>query len=311
MLLAAGLFLLLTFGSAAARSGASDGLRLLGELLIPSLLPFFVAAGLLNRLGFAHSLGRRLTKTLGRLFRISGCGCTVFLLGLSGGYPLGAATVADLYQNRQITRGEACHLLRFCDNTGPAFALGAVGAAFGNTRAGFYLWIVHGLSAVILGFMLRPKVSPIPRGNAATGEPGFAGAFTGAIQGAVQSVISIAGFVVFFCAVLGVMESVSLVSRTAAALHALTGLDKQWWLCLLNGFLELSSAVGQMRGMACTGTNLAAAAFVLSWGGLCIHCQAAAVLQRAGLDAKERLGGKLLQGALSAVLAFLFHPLCF
>ena len=40
MLGAAALFLLFTVGSQSAREGAMAGLRLLGELLIPSLLPY-------------------------------------------------------------------------------------------------------------------------------------------------------------------------------------------------------------------------------------------------------------------------------
>ena len=80
---------------------------------------------------------------------------------------------------------------------------------------------------------------------------------------------------------------------------------------LFTGFLELSSAVGQMRGMPCTAANLAVAAFTLSWGGLCIHFQTMAVLQSAGLNTKERLEGKLLQGVLSAIFAYVFYPLFF
>ena len=81
----AALFLLFLFSSADARQGAADGLWLWGTLLVPSLLPYFAAAGLLTRLGAVDALARRLAPAAAQLFGVSGAGAAVFLLGLSGG----------------------------------------------------------------------------------------------------------------------------------------------------------------------------------------------------------------------------------
>lgn len=309
---AALLLFLFTAASKPARLGALTGLRLLTELLIPSLLPFFVATGLLNRLGFTQAVGQRLSPLLGRVLGIRGCGCTVFLLGLSGGYPLGAASAAELCRTGQLSREETLHLLRFCDNTGPAFALGAVGAAFGSTRAGLFLWGIHVLSAMLTArfYSRRGHRAPSASGAPPAGAS-LADAFTGAVQNAVQALLSIAGYVVFFGALLGILDSVSLLSRTALLLSRLTGLEARWWQILFTGILELSSAAGQMQGLSCSRQNLALGAFLLSWGGLCIHFQAVAVLQGTGLNGKERLGGKLLQGVLAGVLAYFLSPVFF
>ena len=51
-------------------------LSLCAELIIPSLFPFFVLSGLLNRLGFATAAARRLVKPAASLYGISGaCIC--------------------------------------------------------------------------------------------------------------------------------------------------------------------------------------------------------------------------------------------
>lgn len=309
---AALLFFLFILGSKAARTGALSGLKLMGDLLIPSLLPFFTAAGLLNRLGFTLAIGRRLSPILGRFLGISSSGCAVLLLGFSGGYPLGAASVAELCKSGQLKQKEAQHLLRFCDNTGPSFALGAVGAAFGSVKAGLFLWSIHVFTALVLAILFSRRdhsfYSPaVPRLQ----EESPAAAFTGAIQSAVQALMNIAGYVIFFSALLGILDSVSLLSYTASGMARLTDLDCRWWQIFLTGTLELSSAVGQMQGIACNRLNLALGAFILSWGGLCIHFQSMAVLQGTGLNGKERLGGKLLQGVLSGVLAYLISPVFF
>ena len=129
----AALFLLFLFSSADARQGAADGLRLWGTLLVPSLLPYFAAAGLLTRLGAVDALARRLAPAAAQLFGVSGAGAAVFLLGLSGGYPLGAASIGALYRDGLLQKDEAEHLLAFCDHSGPAFAVGALGVGvFGS-----------------------------------------------------------------------------------------------------------------------------------------------------------------------------------
>ena len=103
----AALFLLFLFSSADARQGAADGLRLWGTLLVPSLLPYFAAAGLLTRLGAVDALARRLAPAAARLFGVSGAGAAVFLLGLSGGYPLGAASIRALYRGWFAPKGRS------------------------------------------------------------------------------------------------------------------------------------------------------------------------------------------------------------
>ena len=140
----AALFLLFLFSSAEARQGAADGLQLWGTLLVPSLLPYFAAAGLLTRLGAVDALARRLAPAAARLFGVSGAGAAVFLLGLSGGYPLGAASIGELYRDGVIQNDEAEHLLAFCDNSGPAFAVGALGAGvFGSAGWGLQIGRAH------------------------------------------------------------------------------------------------------------------------------------------------------------------------
>jgi hypothetical protein len=140
---------------------------------------------------------------------------------------------------------------------------------------------------------------------------GVAAAFTGAIQSALSAMGSITGYVVFFGAMLGILRSWGVLDFTAMALSRETGMDGAWWLCFITGLLELSSAVGQMQHFPCTALNLALGAFLLSWGGLCIHFQSLAVIQGTGLKGKERLRGKFLQGVLSGVLAYALTPLIF
>ena len=300
----AALFALFLFSSGSARDGAAEGLRLWGGILVPSLLPYFAAAGLLTRLGAIDALARRLAPLAGRLFGVSGAGAAVFLLGLSGGYPLGAASVAALWRSGSIDREEAEHLLMFCDNSGPAFAVGALGVGvFGSAGWGMLLWGIHAISAAAVGILFRRRTrggeAPIkpPRRT-----PDFGAALGGAVTAAGQTILQIGAYVIFFSALIASLGALGFPDTLAGELALCTGGPLSFFRALFTGALELSRGVGAMAGLPRTPGSLALGEFLLSWGGLCVHGQAGAAAE--GLKMRKRLGGKLLQGVFSAALAY-------
>lgn len=161
-LLAGGLLLAFCTGllrwPGAAASAAKSGLLLCGDLIIPSLFPFFILSTLTVSLGFSSLLGRLLEPMMQPLFHQNGTGASALVLGFIGGYPVGAKTVCSLYQERFCTREQAQCLLAFCNNSGPAFIIGGAGIAiFQSARAGFVLMAIQILSALLVGMLFRPK----------------------------------------------------------------------------------------------------------------------------------------------------------
>lgn len=307
---ALGLFGLLVWFSAPARSGAAQGLALWGGILVPSLLPYFAAAGLLTRLGFIDAAGRRLAPAGKRLLGVGGTGCAVFFLGLSGGYPLGAAATAGAVRERRISPREGEWLLGFCDNTGPAFAVGALGTGvFGSAEWGLFLWGVHALAALFLGMLQRGR-EPAEAAPARPVRPMAPGeALSASVAAAVSSLLGIGGYVVFFSALLSVGEELGFPGGAAALISRHTGWDASLCRAALIGSLELSGGVGAMAGMSVEPLSLALGAFLLGWGGLCVHLQAAAVTAGTGMRLTRRFRGKLCHGLLSAALAYFLSKL--
>ena len=68
------------------------------------------------------------------------------------------------------------------------------------------------------------------------------------------------------------------------------------------GIVELTGGILQLPP---TRAGFVMAAALLGWGGICVHCQTAAVLEKSGLSLRPYLTGKLLQAVFSAALAFL------
>ena len=218
------------------------------------------------------------------------------VLGLVGGYPIGAKTAADLYRENLVSREEAERLLAFCNNSGPAFILGVVGTGiFASSRAGLLLYLAHIAASLCVGLLFRfyrPGEGPRPGRHAAPQfqAASFPVAFTHSITGALSSTLNICAFVLFFTVLIRMLFLSGVMGALAGGAAAL---------------LELSSGVSSLTGAGTVTGRLSMAAFMLGWAGLSVHCQVLAFLGDSGLSLRTYLTGKLLHGGLSALFTAL------
>lgn len=284
---------------------ARYALRLCAELIIPSLFPFFVVSGLLSRLGFSARLAGRLSRPAARLYGISGAGATALFMGLIGGYPLSAAYIADMRRQGLISVEEGERLMGFCNNSGPAFLIGSIGAGvFGSARLGLGLYIIHILSALITGLFFRGSgryKAQMPHLPESRGS-----ALIDSVRQAAQSILSVCGFIVCFCVIIGLMDAGGYFSLLVGRLAVLTGLELHAARALLSGVLELGSGIGAMRGLSPSPVNLAIAAGIVGWGGVSVHFQTYAVLAESDIKGDLHLTGRLICCAVSSALGYIF-----
>jgi sporulation integral membrane protein YlbJ len=280
-------------------------LELCASLIIPSLFPFFVISILLNKLGLPGWLGKTLAPVASRLYGVTGAGASALLIGLTGGYPLGAAYIADMEREGAITALEGERLLAFCNNSGPAFIIGAVGSGvFHSSKIGLLLYLCHILAAMLTGLFFRQKdyckeIQPVQLDLVYISQ-----AFPIAVKQAVGSILNVCGFVLCFTVLVGVLDSNGYFSLVCGALSSLRGLELTFTHAALTGILELGSGVGAMRGLAATPLNLALAAGMLGWGGLSVHFQTKAVIADSNIKGALHFAGRLISASIGMVLAY-------
>ncbi len=300
---------LLLYPAQAVQAGR-EGVELCANVIVPSLFPFFVLSTLVVELGLASYLGRLLAPIMVPLFRVPGVGASALALGFVGGYPVGARTTLSLYEKGLCTRTEAERMLSFCNNSGPAFILGVVGAGvFSSGKAGLLLYLAHAAASVCVGILFRfyksgepasPRRRPPPRFEA----PRLTAAFTGAVKDAFASTLNICAFVIFFTVVIHLLSLTGALPALAGLVSRLLsplGFRMEWGERLLTGILELSSGVWGLSGGGGVAGRLGLAAFMLGWAGLSVHCQVLSFLGGSGLSVKPYFLGKLLHGGLSAL----------
>lgn len=280
-IMALGLFILLLGFSGEAMEGARQGLYLCYRVIIPSLFPFFVLAGLIR--GSFGAGGR----------------AAAVLLGLTGGYPLGASVTASLVRSGEITRREGEAMLACCNACGPAFLLGTAGAGiFSSPAAGLLLYAAHILGCLCTGLLLwRPEGGRIRVEAPAASLPE-------AMTAALRSMLTVCAYVVFFTAAVEALRALGLFSYLASelALRCHLGLTEAG--ALIMGFLELGSGVAALSGLPLTPRSLALCSLICGWGGLSVHMQTAAAVAEEGIKTARHTVGRLLCAVFSSLFAY-------
>lgn len=282
------LLLWLLADAVGVRAAVEQALELCAQSVIPALFPFLVVTSALLSLGLGELAAPWLAGLMEPLFRVPGAGSAALVLGLVGGYPIGAATAGRLYQEGVVSRQEGERLLTFCNNSNPVFLISVLGVGvFGSLRTGIWLWLIHVLSALLTGLAFRGHGKtagrrPLTR-PAAFRAVSLPMALVEAVESSLRGMLSVCAFVTFFY----------VLARPLAALGGRTG-------AALVGLVELFSLTPLLTADT---WGFILAAGMAGWGGFSVLCQTAAVLEGSGLSARYCLRGKAVQGLLSAILA--------
>lgn len=293
-LLTAALFFAFLLCPAACADGVRDGLRLAAGQALPALFPFFVASGLLIRTGAGDAAARLLRRPLGALYGLPPAAAPAVALGLIGGYPVGAATVADLLGRGALTRDEAERAVSFCNCASPAFCIGLAGLALtGRAQTGAALYLIHLAAALLAGLIAARGGARRETGGALrpTAPEAFAPAFCGAVQSAAQTAVTVTAFLVVFSILL------RLLLPVRALLSGVPGVE---------GLLELTCGLDRLAGCGIPArVLLPLTSFLLGFGGLSVHFQVRALLAPFDLRLRRFTLGKTLHGVFAAAITAL------
>lgn len=276
-------------------TGASDGAMLWWSRVVPTLLPYLVAVGMLMRL---PQRPHKRKKTW--LHPMAG---SAFLLGSVGGYPVGARLLGNAVEQGRLDRGQAQRFCVFSNLMSPAFVVSmtAVGL-YGNSAValplclslylpvlGAFLWLGRGSAEPSV-----PTVRQIP----------VASALTDAIFDAVQSLLRIGGCIILcagLCSLVGAVGVFSVLARV-------TGLQVCYIEAIVSGLLEMTCGLQAVSRLQLPlKTALSISAFLLQFGGISVLLQTLCFLP---LQKPWRyLGWKALLGVLSALLCYVLTPL--
>ncbi len=276
---------LLIYPSYTAR-GIKSGLLLLGENIIPSLFPFMVLSTYISQSSATEFVARLIDKPAVKIWNINGNGLIAVILGLIGGYPVGAKTVAEFYRDGKFSQQEASKLMNWCVNPGPAFVITAVGTfMLNNTVSGIILYASSILSSLCIGIFTRFfNNTEVLKKPTLSKKESNSNLLIKSVAAGSEGMLSMCGWVLTFSAVASLTDAI--ISTEGLRL-----------------FLQCIAEVTTGCGI-CTQVPLPLPALsaVIGFGGFAVIAQVTPYLNKCGVSVKQFICWKAINGALSAFI---------
>ncbi len=283
------------FFSAELSEGIRNGIELCMNLVIPSTFLFLILSQLLSSTSFSFAMARPFSF-LSRLFRIPKSAVRIFLLSLIGGYPVGAALLAEEVKHHFISEKTASRMLCFCTNCSPSFLITGIGTIIlKNTSAGVLIWTCEIISCFVLAFFSRFFAKADEKSSYSKITPlSFSTALVQSVHRSVSSMAVICAFVLIFAAMTPALLS---FFKECAFPQSFCGV-----IC---GMIEVSNGCKLIEENLFHDA-LTTAALFSSFGGLCVFLQIIAILKGTNISVKPLLQSRFLHCGISI---FLLKPL--
>ena len=295
--------------------------------VIPSLLPFFIGAGILSQTGVIRILGACFQPVTRVFFRLPGESAYVFIASALSGYPMGAKICSELYREKTMDLETAQRTICFTSIGGPLFILGTV--AYGLLRfspAGFYIVTSHYLGAIAAGLLLSlfyrkkkmerihyiKEIKKACRIFANERSKTIGEILESAVSNSITVLLLIGGTMVLFNVIIGFLQQTG-VFNILASFFNIVSIPKDISHPVLTGMVEMTTGC---QAVAQNTLNMAmkipVIAFIISFGGMSVHAQTFSIAAKAGLKLKFFLAAKTIQAFSSFIFAFIllqFFPL--
>ncbi len=301
-------------------AGAQQGLALWWEVVLPSLLPFFICAELLVALGAIHYLGILLEPLMRPVFRLPGGAALAIVMGYTSGFPTGAAITAILHKNGIINGEEGSRLIAFTNNSSPLFII--VGVATGilqTPQAAWILLAIHYLSNLSIGILLgqisyfknrlHKKGSGLGSYDMPANNWPIGIMIKNAAQKAGTNIAIIGCYIIFFSVLIQVCGQVLLVSGISPLFFQLISafnIHPDLASAFANGFWEMTLGINAIGDSVLPiGIKLPICAAILAWGGISVWAQVAAMVSGTDIRLKTYFVCRIIHSTVSFFVALL------
>lgn len=256
---------------AAASNSVGRALGCCIEVIIPSLFAFTILSVYLQNSGLYRIALKPLTAPLSRILGIERELCAVFVLSMTGGFPVGAKLIHNLRAQGRLSREDSDRMMCFCFASGPSFIVGIAGLkVFNSAAVGGVIFAACALSSLIIAVIICRRGKRITLIPAQSGYDLGAGCFIGSVTGAARVMFTVCAMICGF-AVITALAEICGITRLAERFFGLFLGESS--AAVLPSVLEISRIIG-IKPSFCAVPLCAA---LLSFGGVCVLFQISAV----------------------------------
>ncbi len=307
---------------------AASGVAIWFNIILPSLLPFFIISEILIELGFVDFIGKLLLPLMKPLFNVPGEGAFPLTMSILSGYPVGAKLTSRLREEGLITKDEGSRLICFTSTSGPLFMLGAVSIGMLNDSSLAPLIIIpHYLSVLVLGLFFsfykenNRKVILLNNRNIfekiqesyiswMKTKKSIGSLITKAVKESMDTIILIGGLVIFYSVIVEILFNMKFINNTIYYLSNLFSIDTQLIKGIIIGLFEVTigckNIVASQSNLI---TKILILNFIIGWSGFSVHSQALSFINNTDINPKIYILSKFFHGILSAIFGYAIYLL--
>lgn len=273
-------------------------------VIIPSMFIFLCITSFISSSGIHSLIGTPFKFISEKIFRIPKEGFAIFLLSLISGYPAGVKLVSESFKAGDITSQQAKSMELFCCCGGPAFISGtAVLFLYPNSNAAALIFISIFMASIISAFVFTrslPKITWSSKKNASIKLDKFIPSVKSASSAMLQMCIMIVAFGGISC----ILKLMGVIDILVYYTESILGVNANSSKAIIMSLLEISNIVtlpAMQAGL------FPIATFLLSFGGICVIIQIAA-LGDCNFNIKKFLIARIFTALLAGFFSFLFIP---
>lgn len=315
-------------------NAALNGLMTWFNIVVPSLLPFFIVSEILIGLGVVRFLGILLQPLMKPLFNVPGEGSFALAMSITSGYPIGAKLVSKLRSQNVITRIESQRLLSFCSTSGPLFMIGSISIGmFKNPSIGPLIALSHYLGAIMVGFFFRfygknekktyttnRRISikfafnELIKARDKDGRT-FSMLMSDAVKESINTMLMIGGFIIIYSVIIEILSLVNVLDYFSSIVTKIIPLikDEELIKAILSGIVEMTNGCKIVSTLNNSDyiLRLASISLIIGWSGISIHSQVMSFISNTDIVAKIYFVSKALHGIFASIFTYILYNLVF
>lgn len=302
---------------------SKNAINIFLQVVLPSLFPMMILSRIIINSSFLNIFNKLLTPLMYPVFRVPGIGAIALILGIFGGYPLGAQITSTLKSEKKINGDQAINLATITSFSAPLFIIGTVGIGLlGSAYVGYRIYICHVLSGLISGIIVNRlfhKNNLIEKSPTKykTAHNSISTSFSptplidltiDAIKKSVFSLSIVGGLIIIFSVIYQISVSarlIDLIVYISKEYFHLPHYTLQVIPGIFAGLLEVTTGVFMISNLDILPVwKYTAISFLTSFSGLCIISQTIAVLKTQHISYKQYVLCKFLHSILSGLFAY-------
>lgn len=239
---------------------------------------------IMNSTGIFNIIGKILSPIFYKLLYLDETSSAIYFASFFSGYPTFAKIIKDAFQNNQITKDSANHLLLISSHGSIGFIVLTLGnTLFQNIKIGWILYFIQILSNIIIAFLVRKKSQENKVISIQIKLP-----FIKIIKNEMLACLKVFVYIYGFMLVFNILNHILFQSMP-----------------LLHGFLEFSQGCLNLKNQSFE-IKFIMSNIYISFSSLSVIFQVSSLLDGLDLNIKNYIKARILQAFISLLLSLGF-----